>query len=191
MSQIKYFLRNTKRKIILGVILRVTAAILSVFIINSVYAHGNKKHPTIKQNSVEKKKNETTIERPGQAKLINSEYLQNIKPIFKRACFDCHTGQTSYPWYYNVPIIKQIIDSDIKNAKKHLDFSNDYPFQSHDTPINDLKEIKNSINKGKMPPWDYKFMHSDSMLSDFEVSEINKWIDKSLILLGEGKQNEK
>ena len=59
---------------------------------------------------------------------INQAYLKIVKPIFKKSCFDCHGNSTVYPWYYKIPGIKQLIDSDIREAKRHLDFSKDFPF---------------------------------------------------------------
>ena len=44
---------------------------------------------------------------------INKLYIKTVKPIFKKSCFDCHGNTTNYPWYYKVPGVKQLIDSDI------------------------------------------------------------------------------
>ena len=73
-----------------------------------------------------------------------------------------------------------MIDSDIKKAKEHLDFSGDFPFESHDTPINDLKSIAKSIEEGKMPPKKYLFMHSGARLNKDDKNKIKNWIEKSL-----------
>merc|ERR1711879_572953 len=89
-------------------------------------------------------------------KKINEEYLENIKPIFEAKCFNCHSSTTSYPFYYKIPGVKNMIDKDIKEAKKHIDFSKDFPFISHETPINDLKSLNKIGQKGGMPPLRYK-----------------------------------
>lgn len=120
---------------------------------------------------------------------INKTYLENIKPIFKKSCFDCHSNQVSYPWYYQIPGINYLIDQDIKEAKEHLDFSNDYPFLSHETPIKDLESIKKDIQQGLMPPFQYSIMHSDKKISDKEKDKIIQWVDESLKILNK-KTNE-
>ncbi len=86
---------------------------------------------------------------------INKLYIKTVKPIFKKSCFDCHGNTTNYPWYYKVPGVKQLIDSDIKESKKHLDFSKDFPFISHETPLKDLDAIGKSVNNNSMPPFRY------------------------------------
>lgn len=138
--------------------------------------HSKKKSPEIVHDSL----NSDSKETEEIYKKINASYLNKIKPIFRKSCFDCHSSQTTYPWYYKVPGVKQLIDSDIKEAKSHLDFSNDYPFVSHDSPENDLKSIEKSVSKKTMPPKKYLWMHNNAKLSQKEVEEIKKWVKESL-----------
>ena len=138
--------------------------------------HSKKKSPEIVHDSL----NSDSKETEEIYKKINASYLNKIKPIFRKSCFDCHSSQTTYPWYYKVPGVKQLIDSDIKEAKSHLDFSNDYPFISHDSPENDLKSIEKSVSKKTMPPKKYLWMHNNAKLSQKEVEEIKKWVKESL-----------
>ena len=114
---------------------------------------------------------------------INSSYLRDIKPIFQRSCFDCHSSQTQYPWYYKLPGAKQLIDSDIEEARKHLDMDNDFPFVSHATPIEDLQAIKKTTKEASMPPFRYRVLHKNSSLSMEDKKIILDWADNSLILL--------
>ena len=114
---------------------------------------------------------------------INESYKLNVRPIFERSCFDCHSSTTQYPWYYKVPGVKQLIDSDIKEARSHLDFSHDFPFISHDSPENDLKSIQKSVEEENMPPFKYLILHSNSDLSDIEVKTISDWTQTSLNML--------
>jgi len=60
---------------------------------------------------------------------INESYLATVKPVFRKSCFDCHSSNTNYPWYSNLPGAKQLIQNDIAEAKEHLDMSKDFPFQ--------------------------------------------------------------
>jgi hypothetical protein len=114
---------------------------------------------------------------------INQAYLKIVKPIFKKSCFDCHGNSTVYPWYYKIPGIKQLIDSDIREAKRHLDFSKDFPFKSHETPLKDLNAINISIKNGQMPPFRYEIMHGDKKLTKDDVKHIKRWINESKEIL--------
>lgn len=114
-----------------------------------------------------------------QLKAINASYLVTIKPIFKRACYDCHSTQTQYPWYYTILGIKQWIDSDIREALKHLDMTNDFPFRGHGSPRKDFEAIRKTIQKNSMPPFRYKMLHWDAGLTTSEEEIVLKWIDEN------------
>lgn len=139
--------------------------------------HGGEKHET--QVEVPKK---VVIQQDNKDIYadINNKYLKDIKPIFEKKCFDCHSNKTKYPWYFKLPIISGVIENDIKKAKEHLDFSNDFPFISHDTPQKDLVSILKSAEKKSMPPFQYRIMHSDSKITDEDIKIIKAWVDSSL-----------
>lgn len=113
-------------------------------------------------------------------KIINHDYLKNIKPIFQAKCFNCHSNNTSFPFYYKIPGIKSMIDKDIKEAKKHIDFSDNFPFISHETPINDLKSLKKIAREGGMPPLKYIVAHWDSKLTKEEKKALLDWTKKAI-----------
>ena len=114
---------------------------------------------------------------------IDSDYQKYIMPIFKKACFNCHSSKTKYPWYYKLPIAKGIIDADIKEAKKHLEMGDSFPFAGHGGPYEDLKAIKNSIDEGTMPPFKYQIMHWKSFLGPEEKKAITQWAKDGMDLL--------
>lgn len=118
-----------------------------------------------------------------QLKAINKNYLNSVKAIFKRSCFDCHSSTTNFPWYSNLPGAKQLIQSDIKEAKAHMDKSEDFPFKGHGSPKEDLEAIKKAVVDGSMPPFRYRVMHPGSKLSADEIKAIQEWVDSSLKLL--------
>jgi hypothetical protein len=113
-------------------------------------------------------------------KKINKAYLSQIKPIFQKKCFDCHSNQTVYPWYYKIPGVKQLIDDDISEAKEHLDFTSDFPFLGHEGPYEDLLAIKKTTQEETMPPLRYRIMHWKSYLTDTDKKLILKWISQSI-----------
>ena len=142
-------------------------------------AHGGEKHDEEEVT----KKIEIIKEDIDIYSTINDKYLKNIKPIFEVKCFNCHSNQTKQYWYSNLPIVSSLIKKDIKDAKKHLDFSKDFPFISHDTPRNDLVSILKSFEKKTMPPFRYRIMHSESKISEGDIQKVKIWVEKSLDLL--------
>ncbi len=156
---------------------------LVIFLIFSlvlpVHAHEGRRHdsPT-SATSAGKTEDPRIIE-------ISSAYNSRIKPLFQKACFDCHSDQPVYPWYYKVPGVKQLIDSDIAEAKTHLDLSPGFPFKGHGSPAEDLAAISDSIKSGSMPPFLYRMMHSSQKLSEAEQQIVLDWARDSSALLNE------
>jgi hypothetical protein len=120
---------------------------------------------------------------------INEEYKKKIKPIFEQKCMDCHSSKTQWPWYHKIPGIKQLLDHDVAEGREHIDFSNDFPFEGHGTPYEDIHAIHKAIEEDSMPPFEYRLMHPNSKLNTQEKQTvlewakrcteiIQKWIDK-------------
>lgn len=157
------------------------ALIMLIFISYRGWSHGKEEHkPKMNQESskvIQKKKGPIIV------KKINSSYKKRIKPIFKNKCLVCHGQNKKFPWYYSLPLAKQLIDHDVKEAKKHVNMSNDFPFGGHGSPKDDLIALRKSVKKNSMPPLRYKIMHWDSSLTKKEKRVINTWITESLKLL--------
>ena len=111
---------------------------------------------------------------------IRAAYLSQVKPIFRQKCFDCHSAETRYPWYYNIPGARQLIDHDIRDARKHIDMNIDFPFGgSHHNPAEALKVISDEVSEDGMPPWTYRIMHSGAALTKEERAIVLDWIRKA------------
>jgi hypothetical protein len=158
--------------------------ILLIFSSSLLFAHGGEKHKKKNSTEINKQKEKRTIQKPTPSKTnrkntiyqeINTAYLSSIKPIFEKKCFDCHGTLTKKPWYYDIPGISYMIQKDIKEAKKHMDMRQDFPFVSHESPYNDLKSIKDIALKGGMPPLKYIIGHWDSTLTDDESKALLNW----------------
>ncbi|MFM1875589.1 MAG: hypothetical protein RL266_1326, partial [Bacteroidota bacterium] len=46
-----------------------------------------------------------------------------LKNILNKACMDCHSNETKYPWYANVVPVNYFLDNHIKEGREHLNFS--------------------------------------------------------------------
>ena len=63
-----------------------------------------------------------------------------------RACFDCHSNQTVWPWYSHVAPVSWLVWSDVVRGRKELNFS------EWDRPQKEARESAESVKKDKMPP---------------------------------------
>lgn len=107
---------------------------------------------------------------------VNEIYVKNVRSIFERKCFDCHTSQTKMPWYSKLPGIKGTIEADIREGRRHIDMSADFPFESHASTREDLDAIDRSIATRQMPPLRYRLLHPSSALTEAETKAVRDWI---------------
>ena len=97
-----------------------------------------------------------------------------VAAILARSCQDCHSDRTRRPWYGHIPPASWLLESDIREARSHMNFSrwNQY---APDDKKEILGSIAANVRNHKMPPGRYLFMHPDARLSDSEAAEIYAW----------------
>ncbi len=110
---------------------------------------------------------------------INDEYLARVRPIFVRKCLMCHGELSEHPWYYRIPGIKQLMDSDMRRAKGEMNMAHDFPFEGHGSALDDLRSLEREIQQEEMPPVQYRLVHWNSLLTPEEVDQVMKWIATS------------
>jgi len=97
-----------------------------------------------------------------------------VKAILKRACYDCHSNETSWPWYAYVAPVSWFVVSDVEAGRKHLNLSNwgEYTAKKRRTKA---EEMVDEIEGGSMPLPNYVRMHSQAKLSAAEVEILKSW----------------
>jgi cytochrome c551/c552 len=83
----------------------------------------------------------------------------------ERACFDCHSNRVKYPWYSYIAPVSWMLRIHIKEGNAELNFS-------EWTGNEDGAEIIKTIQKGKMPLWEYKLMHPEARLTKAEQESL-------------------
>ena len=97
-----------------------------------------------------------------------------IKSILKRACYNCHSNETVWPWYSYVAPVSFLVASDVNEAREHLNFSN-WGNLSRKKQVRYRGGIWEMISNEEMPPWQYKIMHSESSLSQEDKNLMKGW----------------
>lgn len=100
---------------------------------------------------------------------------QNVKGILQKACFDCHSNTTKYPWYVNIQPIAWWMDDHITEGKRKLNFSifGSYTLKKQD---HKLEEISEQI-VDEMPLQSYIIAHKEARLSKVEKEELTLWVN--------------
>jgi hypothetical protein len=88
------------------------------------------------------------------------------RDLARRACFDCHSNQTVWPWYSNVAPVSWLNQRDVNGGRSHLNFSEWSKPQRH------AGHAIREIQTGDMPLWFYLPMHSEARLTPEEKSAL-------------------
>lgn len=97
-----------------------------------------------------------------------------VMAIFKRACYNCHSNETKWPWYSNVAPVSWLVAGDVEEGRKHLNFS-EWGDLTRNKIAHKKEDIWEEVNKGDMPLWKYTIMHSEARLSDKDKDIIRNW----------------
>ena len=106
----------------------------------------------------------------------------DVALILKTSCYDCHSNNSKYPWYYNIQPFTWWLQDHVNEGKKELNFSEFASF----TPKRQRKkfnEIDEFVTEGKMPLESYTFIHRYAKLTAEQKAAIKKWCQESLATL--------
>lgn len=113
------------------------------------------------------------------------EMPEDVKLIFHKACYDCHSNQTVYPWYSKIAPSSWLVARDTREGREELNFS-DWSESSKRKKIKHFKEMAELVEKKEMPMKIYTVIHRDAALSDEEIKTLTDWTKaQSKLLLGD------
>ena len=85
------------------------------------------------------------------------------KKLFDRACADCHSHTTTWPWYSNIAPVSWIISDHVEEGREHFNVSA-WGAQKH----NEAEEAAEEVEEGEMPIFGYTITHPEARLSKEE-----------------------
>jgi hypothetical protein len=97
-----------------------------------------------------------------------------VDAVLRRACYDCHSNQTAWPWYSRVAPVSWLVHRDVFDGRRHLNFS-EWDKVSPDKRARRLKGVGREIEHGDMPLWFYLPMHPTARLSDGDKQILKSW----------------
>jgi hypothetical protein len=98
----------------------------------------------------------------------------NVSSILKKACNDCHSNNTRYPWYSYIQPVALWLDDHINEGKRGLNFNEfaSYPLRRQ---YHKLEEVVDVIKKDEMPLYSYTIIHQEAKLSEEEKLSLTTW----------------
>ena len=97
-----------------------------------------------------------------------------VMSTLRRACFDCHSNETRWPWYSKLPIASWLLEADVKAARGQLNFSRWAQYNPFDR-ASLLDKVCELATAGKMPLPRYLMLHDEARLSQTDVDQLCVW----------------
>ena len=101
---------------------------------------------------------------------------KEIMSILKHSCYDCHSNESTYPWYDRIAPVSWFVKTHVKNGRKVVNFSlwNSYEIKKQKFFIDKLG--KSIVIRMPMPS--YLWLHPEAKLSNEERKQLEAWGEK-------------
>lgn len=86
------------------------------------------------------------------------------RALAERACFDCHSNESEWPWYSNVAPVSWLVQRDVEEGREYLNFST----WGRGGEGEEAEELGEVIAEGEMPPRAYLLTHPEARLTAAE-----------------------
>lgn len=99
-----------------------------------------------------------------------------IERLLRRACYDCHSGETRWPWYSWVAPISWGVMEDVAGGRARLDFSA-WEDMREGVRRRHARKIVERVQAGEMPMPRYLWLHPGARVTPAELEQLVQWRD--------------
>ena len=124
---------------------------------------------------------------PGMDFLTIKNTPEKTANIIRSSCYDCHSNESTYPWYANVQPVGWFLKSHIDEGRKKLNFSTFATYEPK-RQAHKLFEARELVENGEMPLDSYTLGHPEADLSESQRQELIKYfnfVESDIRLLNE------
>lgn len=100
-----------------------------------------------------------------------------------RACFDCHSNETVWPWYSNIAPVSWLVQNDVSEGRGRLNFSE---WGRGEMEIDEVGEV---IREGEMPPSFFVMLHPNARLTPVEQEALISGLVATAGMSAEGDED--
>lgn len=117
---------------------------------------------------------------------VTEAYRQEVEPILRAKCFQCHTDTDSRPFFTAFPVIGPrlagpYVEDVIAHGRVHFDFSAGLPSARLAAAMEFAQDIRDVALDDSMPPLEYGIARPASFLSDEEREIFVRWADRASV----------
>jgi Haem-binding domain len=98
----------------------------------------------------------------------------DVKIILDKACMDCHSNNTRYPWYNNIQPVAWWLNNHVIDGKKELNFD-EYVTRRPRFQYRRMEQTIDLVKKKEMPLDSYTWTHKDAILTEEEKTKLYAW----------------
>lgn len=98
----------------------------------------------------------------------------DVVAVLERACYDCHSNETTWPAYSRVAPISWLVADHVHEGREAVNYST-WNRYSAEERAELLEETWEEVEEGEMPVKGYSLLHSRARLSDADRSLLRSW----------------
>ncbi|MGP8239008.1 MAG: heme-binding domain-containing protein [Limisphaerales bacterium] len=115
--------------------------------------------------------------RPGHDLLSSNAPPAPIAALLKKACYDCHSYETRWPWYSYVAPLSWSLVGHVNDAREMLNFS-DWPHDHPERARKKWRRAAEAIDSGEMPLRQYLWLHREARLDPSQRQQLARWAEE-------------
>jgi hypothetical protein len=100
---------------------------------------------------------------------------QDLHEMLMKKCYDCHSNNTRYPWYFNIQPIGWWLAAHVHDGKEHLNFS-EFKNYTPEKARHKLDELLEVVEDRSMPLKAYTMFHKDTELTTEDEAAMKAWL---------------
>ncbi len=107
---------------------------------------------------------------------ISTKYTvpDDVNKVLQKACNDCHSNNTVYPWYSNIQPVGWWLQNHVNEGKEELNFS-EFATYKNKKAAHKLEEVVELVEEGEMPLESYTIVHKEAKLTNEEKATLVTW----------------
>lgn len=111
-----------------------------------------------------------------QPNTIGNNYAipADVKTILGKACNDCHSNNTRYPWYAKIQPVDWWLNKHVVDGKKDLNFD-EFTNRAPRYQYHKMEEVIEMVKEREMPLKSYTWTHKDARLNSNEREMLTGW----------------
>ncbi len=97
-----------------------------------------------------------------------------VASVLRRACYDCHSNETAWPWYSRVAPVSWLVAKDVREGREALNYST-WGRYSREERAEKLEETWEDVAEGEMPLRVYTLAHPGARLTGADRQALRAW----------------